>query len=290
MKQPAIEHNELISSIPEIIRYGNVLSVEGDGFVHHINSFFKSHIEELSGIFRSNSERFDHIDKKELNAYARKLYNLRTKINKLDRSVTMDKVKHITIPVTLGLNVPLLEAFEILSQANREVSANLLTVIDSTDTMVNKLLGDKDYRISVTPVKPSSKLVKGNKLLKESIGKLIHPDSNLDRVRIDVLLHNISGLMEVYTGAMDNAGNHNTKYLGKVEKDVIKISANVDELYQYFKTNDDVKFDKEKLTEFAETIDLTAQYVTSAITIIHITNQMFMTLIHVIEQLEKRSK
>lgn len=286
------EHNELKTMKPEMLAVSNMLSTEDFGvFVKTISGFFTNKINVISSLFSKNGDRANRTIEKEYNVFVKDLLAYKGVVPKIVSNVNYSNVERIQIPVAMGIKQQLHVVTPVLVNAIEEINNNLLDLIETTDTTVASILGDKDYRTATRIIKIDSRFYKFNSILEHAITELIDPKDLVDVKPLYKVIGNISSVNGIYNDIVSISANNTFKHLKQLEDSIAQIASRTNFLYDYIKNDKEGKLETSKvvINRVSELLDLTADAVTSSVTILHLYNQVTAMTTNMLDVLRKHA-
>lgn len=286
------EHNELKTMKPEMLAVSNMLSTEDFGvFVKTISGFFTNKINVISGLFSKNGDRASRTIEKEYNVFVKDLLAYKSVVPKIVSNVNYSNVERIQIPVAMGIKQQLHVVTPVLVNAIEEINRNLLDLIETTDTTVASILGDKDYRTATRIIKIDPRFYKFNIILEQAITELIDPKDLVDVKPLYKVIGNISSVNGIYNDIVSISANNTFKHLKQLEDSIAQIASRTNFLYDYIKNDKEGKLETSKvvINGVSELLDLTADAVTSSVTILHLYNQVTGMTTNMLDVLRKHA-
>lgn len=286
------EHNELKTMKPEMLAVSNMLSTEDFGvFVKTISGFFTNKINVISSLFSKNGDRANRTIEKEYNVFVKDLLAYKSVVPKIISNVNYSNVERIQLPVAMGIKQQLHVVTPILVNAIEEINENLLDLIETTDTTIANILGDKDYRTATRIIKVDIRFYKFNRILEDAISELIDPKDLVDVKPVYKIIGNISSINGIYNDIVSISANNTFKHLKQLEDSIAQIASRTNFLYDYIKNDKEGKLETSKvvINRVSELLDLTADAVTSSVTILHLYNQVTAMTTNMLNELKKHA-
>lgn len=271
-----IERDNVISTIPNLIFRAESLSTEGMGvYVNEVSEYFTNKIKDIANIFSTSKKRTEVVSKKELTEQAKDLIKLRGTVNDIIKNTEMKNVANVETPVILGMSVNMLVATELILSISKYSTSDILENLDDLDTLISNMLSSKDARSKSTPyTNYDSDIYKNNEHLENVIAKIINKNGTIDRKPVIEVTPNIKSIQTIY----DNLRKMNTMFdyttMSKIKEDVSKLSSKVELLEEVLSDKNIGNVSKSALNELAYNLEIMAHYVTNAITIFYIVNQL----------------
>ena len=283
MDNIALTNKKILEGIPNLSERALMLTISNNGLVDGIGAYFTERLKDISDLFKVNTDRVDEIDAKDFNKHTKRLLAQKVDISNIRDNVKYRTIAKIKVPIIVGLNKTLPEAVIILQPAVEIIQKKLVQRVDECDSMVAKMLADKDFKKSAKPVKLDSDVYTELRVLTKALDELIDPDAVVDRETIDKVLPNLSSLDGVVEGLSKLGSGNTVKELSKIQKITKETSKRVDLLYVEFTDNKEIEVDRDKVLALANYLEVTAQYVTTSISLLHIVTaltNMTTTVIH----------
>lgn len=286
------EHNELKTMKPEMLAVSNMLSTEDFGvFVKTISGFFTNKINVISSLFSKNGDRANRTIEKEYNVFVKDLLAYKSIVPKIVSNVNYSNVERIQLPVAMGIKEQLHVVTPVLVNVIEEINKNLLDLIEVTDTTIANILGDKDYRTATRIIKIDIRFYKFNRILEDAIKDIIDPKDLTDVKPLYKIIGNISSINSIYNDLVGISVNNTFKHLKELENSIAQIASRTNFLYDYIKNDKEGKLETSKvvINRVSELLDLTADAVTSSVTILHIYNQVTGMTTNMLDELRKHA-
>ena len=286
------EHNELKTMKPEMLAVSNMLSTEDFGvFVKTISGFFTNKINVISSLFSKNGDRANRTIEKEYNVFVKDLLAYKSIVPKIVSNVNYSNVERIQLPVAMGIKEQLHVVTPVLVNVIEEINKNLLDLIETTDTTIANILGDKDYRTATRIIKIDIRFYKFNRILEDAIKDIIDPKDLTDVKPLYKIIGNISSINSIYNDLVGISVNNTFKHLKELENSIAQIASRTNFLYDYIKNDKEGKLETSKvvINRVSELLDLTADAVTSSVTILHIYNQVTGMTTNMLDELRKHA-
>ena len=286
------EHIELKTMKPEMLAVSNMLSTEDFGvFVKTISGFFTNKINVISSLFSKTGDRANRTMEKEYNVFVKDLLAYKSVVPKIISNVNYSNVERIQLPVAMGIKRQLHDVTPILVNAIEEINNNLLDLIDTTDTTIANILGDKDYRTATRIIKIDIRFYKFNRILEDAIKDIIDPKDLTDVKPLYKIIGNISSINSIYNDLVGISVNNTFKHLKQLEDSIAQIASRTNFLYDYIKNDKEGKLETSKvvINRVSELLDLTADAVTSSVTILHLYNQVTAMTTNMLNELKKHA-
>ncbi len=276
----------ILDGIPNLSERALMLTVSNNGLVDNMSDYFTGRLKDVRDLFKVNENRVEEIEKKDFNKHTKRLLAEKKDIKEIRDTVKFNNVAKIKVPMMVGLNKNLPEAVMLLQPAIDVIKNHLVDRVNECDDITAKMLADKDFKKSSKPVKIDSKLHAELGLLRKTLNELIDPDGVIDRETIEKVLPNLSSLEGVVDGLAKLGDGNTVKHLDQVQKVTKVTSKRVDALYKEFTTNKDIEVEREKVMVLARYLELTAEYVTTSISLLHIVSQLTNMTTIVIKRLK----
>ena len=288
-----MEKNILLSleetheTLKRLKTYDNVTSNET--FVMNISSMFLNGLSHFSDFLSNTMGDIEKEDTKIMSKLFKDTMHLKKKINDL-RNKDISNAYDAMIPVYIGMDKTVLDVITEIIIDRELVLQNLIENISETDTFVAKLLTSKDNRLQLSPMLFDYDPFESNEKLEKLLIKIVDKNSMEDRKRLSDLYDNMDGIIKSFDIVDKLDIVTSTKLLSSVNSKVNTLHKRVNVLHKYLNNNPDTKISKNILSSLIDNLDNLAKYLTTAMAIVHISNQLANTMRHSVNALEKYSK
>ena len=105
------------------------------------------------------------------------------------------------------------------------------------------------------------------------------------------IIGNISSINGIYNDIVSISANNTFKHLKQLEDSIAQIASRTNFLYDYIKNDKEGKLETSKvvINRVSELLDLTADAVTSSVTILHLYNQVTAMTTNMLNELKKHA-
>lgn len=240
--------------------------------ISSIPAYFTSRLQAVSEFFAKGSADLKHYNDKEMSVYFRELNKNRVKLHTKAASIDYGVVSRRKTHIMPGMTGDVMLFADNLAAANAIVSGSLRGVLADTKIAIAKLASDKGYRRSSRPVVFDRTYSDDNARLTTLMAALITPKSTTDVVTVSTIAPSIPHIQEAIESVMSFSGVNNIAEFEKIREDVKVIKDYSDALYEEF-TKDSVNVRRERVVEVAEYLKASADFVTTAVNVLYLTNQ-----------------
>jgi len=284
----AAELNKARAEIPDLRSRTDILCTEDLGsFVNKVSNYFTNKFQDITKAFTTSENRLKSVKKKDLSEQGKQVLKLRKDIKTIIETVKMADVAHKNVGAILGMKTDLLTMSKELRDATILLDAKLLKSVDTVDTLVSKVLADKEYRRSVKPTKTYNELDDLNDTLSKTISMLIDPNGTNDIVKIEKILPNLNSLKDINENLNEANSLLTYKNVKTLEDMISKLNSKVNDLYDVF-VSDDIEISKKTITDLAYTVESLAELVTTSISVFYLVNQADSMLLNTVKVIKMK--
>lgn len=284
------ENTALLQEVPDLTVRATMLSTEeNDTVIKQFANFFVNKIDAIAGVFSKNKTRVPGVLDKEYNQFVKDLVAVKKDIEPIISTVKFSHVETMAIPVMLGLRGDLIHTVEQLKTGMDIVNKSLLTSLSETDKVVAKVLSDNNYRTATRPTNNDNHAdYESYSKLSDILTELIDSNGVKDTKKLKELLPNVSSIETLYNTLLDIANTNTLKNMKEIESAIKIISERTNVLFEDMGSDmSTVEMSKPIAYHLANRLEVTAKLVTTSISIMHVYNQTVLTLIYIINRLNK---
>jgi len=269
-----------IDSLPNLVLRAEMLSNEGIGDVFKkISNIFTSKTSSIANYFTAKNK-----DLKEINITARPLTKLTKVVNNIAKRIEYSTYKDYEVGSAMGLNTYLLDTANLIEACLLDSNKKLLDSLDALDTLISKIISDKDYILSLRADKMPD--ISGY-LLSDNLDKIIDPNDRNDQFKLGKLYPNVKSIYDTQDKLLKVNRLINKSDLELISGIIEKISSKVDTLKEQVDNGTITKASKNVLIGLADALESNATYITNIIAIYHVLNIINGTHIASIDIMKK---
>ena len=254
-----------IDSLPNLVLRAEMLSNEGIGDVFkNITNIFTSKVSSIANYFTTKNK-----DLKEINITARPLTKLTKVVNNISKRIEYSTYKDYEVGSVMGLRTYLLDASTLIEACLVDSNKKLLPSLDALDTLISKVISDKDYILSLrADAMPDI----SSYLLSDNLDKIIDPNDRNDQFKLGKLYPNVKSIYDTQNELLKVNHLINKNDLEQISATIDKISSKVDTLKEQVDSGIITKASKNVLLGLANALESNAAYITNIVAIYHVLN------------------
>ena len=254
-----------IDNLPNLILRTEMLSNEGIGDVFKkITNIFTSKVSSIANYFTTKNK-----DLKEINITARPLTKLTKIVNNISKRIEYSTYKDYEVGSVMGLRTYLLDASTLIEACLVDSNKKLLPSLDALDTLISKVISDKDYILSLrADAMPDI----SSYLLSDNLDKIIDPNDRNDQFKLGKLYPNVKSIYDTQNELLKVNHLINKNDLEQISATIDKISSKVDTLKEQVDSGIITKASKNVLLGLANALESNATYITNIVAIYHVLN------------------
>lgn len=279
--------NKLLTQAEGMAYVGRTASTEGfTDVVKDLAGVFVTKLKNVLSVFTSNQNRDGglDLDKKELNAFARDLVNLRYKVKDMVEKYDYTTLSYYNLPTVPGIKVTYLEASKLLIKVFKTYRSELLVTLDDLDTTVSKVLSDKAYLMSSRPVRANVDMVKLYDNLHRDLNSVLDPKKLADRDKFKNMFPNVKSLYDTFENLVSITEGTNLDEILKIKKFGEEIEEKIKNLIVEIENNR-VEVSKSVLEKLSSDLEYSAKNITLIFSFVVLYNKM-VNVIRVITEEE----
>ena len=265
------ENRRIINKLPLLSDSTMFLVESEEGLVEDFSNFFTSKMSQFSSYFTTNEKRITVLkstyDIKTLNKFSKKIPKILSKVN-------YSRVSAIEVGSPIGMSVSLLDAVQLMEYPINKIRDKLLNIIDDCDTMIVRMITDREYRLSKRPFIIDKDILDDLKNYNGVLNKIIKPDNYSDRSTIGFALPNLSSLSYISKTLISVGDSFSPGRLNNVKGISDTINENIESLTQDIMTGGGVKIAKVRLISMANYVETVAKYITVSVSLLYVTRQL----------------
>ena len=248
---PSLERMDVLKSIPE---------------------YFSNRVKGMSDFIHGLVDSMDKIDTRKAAVPYRNLAVTRLKLKKNIGKIDYAMVKRRKTPIIIGMDVDVLKLATLLKEGNEIIVNNIYELLNETSETIARLVSDQEYRVSNSPIKLSSKYIKAYKRLDAILNEALNDKNLADSVAVKDIAPSVMHIVKATDIALDYSKTTTLEQYEDISKLVDTVSNYTDTLYEAL-TSSDVNVKKVRVEEIANYLDATANFVTRAVSIMHLSTQ-----------------
>lgn len=238
-------------------------------FMLSASKFFASKIDGLRGIFNLNSKVSTQELSKGTKALLKDLEKEDRLVDRLDkeagsRYLTLSKV---LIPYIPGVSVDHYTLVTGIKPYALNMSGEVIDVLEDLDTYISKIIGDQDFRTSLTPAKElTDKITKLQSDMNKYLLGVIDGRIMKDHRELKDVIPNLSSVKICHSTLKEIIGVRDFERLAKLQELSSRLANRANELYKLV-NGSKVAISKTRLKEFKDMLPVGAKLVVDATTI-----------------------
>lgn len=238
-------------------------------FMLSASKFFSSKIDALRGIFNLNGK----VNTQELSKGTKALLKELESNDKLvDKIANEPGSKYLTlskvlIPYIPGVAVDHYMLVTGIKPYALSISNDVIGILEELDTYISKLVGDQDFRTSLTPAKElTDKLTKIQSDMNKYLLEIIDGKIMKDHRELKDVIPNLSSVKVCHNTLKEIIGVRDFEKLAKLQELSNRLAGRANELYKLV-NGSKVAISKTRLKEFKDMLPVGAKLIIDATTI-----------------------
>ena len=290
----SVEHQR---TIDEIKRIRLAMTVEqiptAEGFstvIEKVGSFFTSKLKMIAGLLSSfSSDNKEIIKSGKLNGYQVQLETIKGKLKWVEKNVpNIAPIAQDTLPTIVGMRVSLYEVIVLLDKEIPTLINYIVGEVKTVSDIANKLLADESYR-KTNMIDFDNKNISARLASVESIiENIIDPKSRADRLPLEKIISNISGLKNGYDTLFKLGNNLSNETLGELVSATEKIDDKIADIVNMIERNT-FTVSKNMLEAFSSRVELVASLISGGMSLFFIYMQSVDMFIKIVEYIENKA-
>lgn len=290
----SVEHQR---TIDEIKRIRLAMTVEqiptAEGFstvIEKVGSFFTSKLKMIAGLLSSfSSDNKEIIKSGKLNGYQVQLETVKGKLKWVEKNVpNIAPIAQDTLPTIVGMRVSLYEVIGLLDKEIPTLINYIVGEVKTVSDIANKLLADESYR-KTNMINFDNKNISARLASVESvIENIIDPKSRADRLPLEKIISNISGLKNGYDTLFKLGNNLSNETLGELVSAIEKIDDKIADIVNMIERNT-FTVSKNMLEAFSSRVELVASLISGGMSLFFIYMQSVDMFIKIVEYIENKA-
>ena len=290
----SVEHQR---TIDEIKRIRLAMTVEqiptAEGFstvIEKVGSFFTSKLKMIAGLLSSfSSDNKEIIKSGKLNGYQVQLETIKGKLKWVEKNVpNIAPIAQDTLPTIVGMRVSLYEVIGLLDKEIPTLINYIVGEVKTVSYIANKLLADESYR-KTNMINFDNKNISARLASVESIiENIIDPKSRADRLPLEKIISNISGLKNGYDTLFKLGNNLSNETLGELVSATEKIDDKIADIVNMIERNT-FTVSKNMLEAFSSRVELVASLISGGMSLFFIYMQSVDMFIKIVEYIENKA-
>lgn len=290
----SVEHQR---TIDEIKRIRLAMTVEqiptAEGFstvIEKVGSFFTSKLKMIAGLLSSfSSDNKEIIKSGKLNGYQVQLETIKGKLKWVEKNVpNIAPIAQDTLPTIVGMRVSLYEVIGLLDKEIPTLINYIVGEVKTVSDIANKLLADESYR-KTNMIDFDNKNISARLASVESIiENIIDPKSRADRLPLEKIISNISGLKNGYDTLFKLGNNLSNETLGELVSATEKIDDKIADIVNMIERNT-FTVSKNMLEAFSSRVELVASLISGGMSLFFIYMQSVDMFIKIVEYIENKA-
>lgn len=290
----SVEHQR---TIDEIKRIRLAMTVEqiptAEGFstvIEKVGSFFTSKLKMIAGLLSSfSSDNKEIIKSGKLNGYQVQLETIKGKLKWVEKNVpNIAPIAQDTLPTIVGMRVSLYEVIGLLDKEIPTLINYIVGEVKTVSDIANKLLADESYR-KTNMINFDNKNISARLASVESIiENIIDPKSRADRLPLEKIISNISGLKNGYDTLFKLGNNLSNETLGELVSATEKIDDKIADIVNMIERNT-FTVSKNMLEAFSSRVELVASLISGGMSLFFIYMQSVDMFIKIVEYIENKA-
>ena len=290
----SVEHQR---TIDEIKRIRLAMTVEqiptAEGFstvIEKVGSFFTSKLKMIAGLLSSfSSDNKEIIKSGKLNGYQVQLETIKGKLKWVEKNVpNIAPIAQDTLPTIVGMRVSLYEVIGLLDKEIPTLINYIVGEVKTVSYIANKLLADESYR-KTNMINFDNKNISARLASVESIiENIIDPKSRADRLPLEKIISNISGLKNGYDTLFKLGNNLSNETLGELVSATEKIDVKIADIVNMIERNT-FTVSKNMLEAFSSRVELVASLISGGMSLFFIYMQSVDMFIKIVEYIENKA-
>lgn len=290
----SVEHQR---TIDEIKRIRLAMTVEqiptAEGFstvIEKVGSFFTSKLKMIAGLLSSfSSDNKEIIKSGKLNGYQVQLETVKGKLKWVEKNVpNIAPIAQDTLPTIVGMRVSLYEVIGLLDKEMPTLINYIVGEVKTVSYIANKLLADESYR-KTNMIDFDNKIISARLASVESIiENIIDPKSRADRLPLEKIISNISGLKNGYDTLFKLGNNLSNETLGELVSAIEKIDDKIANIVNMIERNT-FTVSKNMLEAFSSRVELVASLISGGMSLFFIYMQSVDMFIKIVEYIENKA-
>ena len=290
----SVEHQR---TIDEIKRIRLAMTVEqiptAEGFstvIEKVGSFFTSKLKMIAGLLSSfSSDNKEIIKSGKLNGYQVQLETIKGKLKWVEKNVpNIAPIAQDTLPTIVGMRVSLYEVIGLLDKEIPTLINYIVGEVKTVSYIANKLLADESYR-KTNMIDFDNKNISARLASVESIiENIIDPKSRADRLPLEKIISNISGLKNGYDTLFKLGNNLSNETLGELVSATEKIDDKIADIVNMIERNT-FTVSKNMLEAFSSRVELVASLISGGMSLFFIYMQSVDMFIKIVEYIENKA-
>ena len=290
----SVEHQRTIAEIKRIRLAMTVEQIPtAEGFstvIEKVGSFFTSKLKMIAGLLSSfSSDNREIIKSGKLNGYQVQLETIKGKLKWVEKNVpNIAPIAQDTLPTIVGMRVSLYEVIGLLDKEIPTLINYIVGEVKTVSYIANKLLADESYR-KTNMINFDNKNISARLASVESIiENIIDPKSRADRLPLEKIISNISGLKNGYDTLFKLGNNLSNETLGELVSATEKIDDKIADIVNMIERNT-FTVSKNMLEAFSSRVELVASLISGGMSLFFIYMQSVDMFIKIVEYIENKA-
>ena len=290
----SVEHQRTIAEIKRIRLAMTVEQIPtAEGFstvIEKVGSFFTSKLKMIAGLLSSfSSDNKEIIKSGKLNGYQVQLETIKGKLKWVEKNVpNIAPIAQDTLPTIVGMRVSLYEVIGLLDKEIPTLINYIVGEVKTVSYIANKLLADESYR-KTNMINFDNKNISARLASVESIiENIIDPKSRADRLPLEKIISNISGLKNGYDTLFKLGNNLSNETLGELVSATEKIDDKIADIVNMIERNT-FTVSKNMLEAFSSRVELVASLISGGMSLFFIYMQSVDMFIKIVEYIENKA-
>jgi len=259
----SVELQNDIKKIPNLTSNIDMLATEGiTDIIKSIGTTIKNKFTSFIQIFSNAKSIFNNNGTFESVKYA---YKRRKYAIKAQKVLNYSTLKNVELPVTLGFDVSVVEAINLMEKPIKGITKNLFDFLEDIDSLVSNTISNPEYLESSVPAKINKIKEIKNEIedINKAVYTIINPQNTKEIKKFEELYPNISSVNDNIERLYNLTKGIDNKALEAITSKINTIEKKVKELTNIIKDNKELKINKKVLNSLADDIETAAKYVTS---------------------------
>ena len=258
--------------------------------IEKVGSFFTSKLKMIAGLLSSfSSDNKEIIKSGKLNGYQVQLETIKGKLKWVEKNVpNIAPIAQDTLPTIVGMRVSLYEVIGLLDKEIPTLINYIVGEVKTVSYIANKLLADESYR-KTNMINFDNKNISARLASVESIiENIIDPKSRADRLPLEKIISNISGLKNGYDTLFKLGNNLSNETLGELVSATEKIDDKIADIVNMIERNT-FTVSKNMLEAFSSRVELVASLISGGMSLFFIYMQSVDMFIKIVEYIENKA-
>jgi hypothetical protein len=258
--------------------------------IEKVGSFFTSKLKMIAGLLSSfSSDNKEIIKSGKLNGYQVQLETIKGKLKWVEKNVpNIAPIAQDTLPTIVGMRVSLYEVIGLLDKEIPTLINYIVGEVKTVSDIANKLLADESYR-KTNMINFDNKNISARLASVESvIENIIDPKSRADRLPLEKIISNISGLKNGYDTLFKLGNNLSNETLGELVSAIEKIDDKIADIVNMIERNT-FTVSKNMLEAFSSRVELVASLISGGMSLFFIYMQSVDMFIKIVEYIENKA-